>query len=243
MPPPGKSARFDPRPAARALAEAWRDGATLPALAEGTAPQSLSQGRRIAQAMLAELDLPAVGFRALASGLAGPLLAPRLARSGSLIPRAALPGLEASAACLFPLCRKLPPLAAPYSLRRVLGALGPARAAIDLAAWRTEAGPRSTAAQLADLCGLGIVVVADPPRGAAGADPRALRIACDDSSPVILDVTPLLVAAAESARLSGGLPEGAALVAVGLVPAGTPPAGTTLAVRITGAGRASATLV
>jgi len=238
-----QAARFDPRSAARALLEALRDGEPISALPEGGAPQTTAQGQRVARAVLAELDLPVVGFRARADGLAGPLLAPRLVATGAQVPLAALPGLQASAACLVPLARALPPLSEPYSLRRILAALGPARAAIDLAAWRTRTAPTTAAARLADLCGLGMLVVAGPPRGAAAADLGALRVSWNDDPAIVVDVTPQLVAASEAARLAGGLPAGAALVATGLTPTHSPTAGTGLAVRVVGAGKASVTLV
>jgi hypothetical protein len=238
-----QATRFDPRSAARALLEALREGEPISALPEGAVPQTATQGWRVARAVLAELDLPVVGFRALADGLAGPLLAPRLVAAGVQVPLAALPGLQASAACLVPLARALPPLSEPYSLRRILAALGPARAAIDLAAWRTSTRPTTAALRIADLCGLGMLVVADPPRGAASVDLGALRVSWNDDRAVVVDVTPQLVAAAEAARLAGGLPAGAALVATGLTPTHAPPSGTVLSVRVVGAGKASVTLV
>jgi len=235
--------RFDPRPAALSLLEAFRDGEPISALPQGAAPTTSAQGWRIARQVIEGLGLPVVGFRALADGTTGPLLAPRLVANGMTIPRAALPGLQASAACFFPLARALPASAQPYTPRRVLAALGPARAAIDLASWRTQAPPAQAAARIADLAGLGLVVLADRPRGAARADPRALRVGWAEAQRVTRDAMPQVMAAAEAARLAGGLPEGAALVAVGLTPPLLPPSGAVLAVRVAGAGKASVTLV
>jgi hypothetical protein len=233
--------RFDPRPAALALLEAFRDGEPISALPEGRAPRTAAQGARIAAAVIEGLGLPVVGFRALADGTTGPLLEPRIVRSGTAVPLSALPGIEPTAACVFPLVRALPPSAKPYSRRRVISALGPPRAAIDLAAWRTKQRPRRLAEALADLAGLGMVVVADPPRGGAPADPGALRLIVDGAAPSVVDALPQLLVLAEAARKLGGLPVGAALVAAGLAAMPHPgPAG--LALRLTGGGKVSVTL-
>jgi hypothetical protein len=87
-----------------------------------------------------------------------------------------------------------------------------------------------------------MAVLADPPRGAARADPRALRLAVDGGAISVVDALPQLTAAAEAARRAGGLPAGAALVVAGLAPIDPPVAGTTIAVRIVGGGTARAAL-
>jgi hypothetical protein len=234
--------RFDPRPASLALLEAFRDGEPISALPAGSEPATSAQGSQIARAVVEGLGLPVVGFRALADGTTGPLLEPRIARSGVTIPLAALPGIEASAACFFPLVRALPPAVEPYTARRVLAALGPARAAIDLSAWRTQSRPDTVARRIADLAGLGMVVLAGAPRGAAHADPRTLRVSWNDGTMVEADASPQLLAAAEAARRAGGLPVGAALVAAGLLPGIAPQPGSRLSLRLVGGGRVSATL-
>lgn len=237
--------RFDPAPAAQALAEAWRDGQPISALPEGAAPRTVAQARRIAHAVLEELDLPVVGIRVLAGGgaaaLAGPLLAPRLAASGAVLPAAMLPGGQATAAVLFPLARALPSSATPYTARRVLAALAPPRAAIDLSAWRAAPPPESLPARLADLSGLGHVVLAGPARGTPP-DPASLRLAWGVGKLAPHDVRDALLAAAEAARAIGGLPAGAALLVAGLsAPEPLAPAAS-FACRVVGGGLAEASL-
>lgn len=229
-------ARFLPRRAALALADAWREGTPIGPLPAGHAPRTAAQAWRVVGAMLRELDQPAVGFRALPDGSVGPLLATRLVASGITLPSAALPGLLASAAAFFPLARALPPSASPYTLRRVLAALGPGRAAVDLSAWRTLPPPESLPARIADLGGLGMVVLGQGARGRP--DPAVLRLSWRDGPPATRDIRPLLLAAAEAARHAGGLPAGAALVAAGLADTGDGP----LACRIVGGGLAQARL-
>jgi 2-keto-4-pentenoate hydratase len=233
--------RFSPAPAALALAEAWRTGEFLAALP--APPGTARQAAAVLAALLTELDLPAVGFRALPDGTTGPLLESRLFASGTTLPASALPHATARAAVLFRLARALPASATPYTARRVLGALGSAQAAIDLGAWRTQAEPAALPARLADLGGLGAVVLATPPRaGAAAPDPAALRLAWNGGKLQALDARPLLLAAAEAARLAGGLPAGAALLAAGLVPPMVLAPGESVSCRIVGLGTAAAAL-
>lgn len=233
--------RFDPLPAALALAEAWRTGEFLAALP--ASPGTARQGSAVVAALLAELDLPAVGFRALPDGTTGPLLDSRLFASGTTLPSSALPHATARAAVLFRLARALPASATPYTARRVLGALGTAQAAIDIGAWRTQAEPTTLPARLADLGGLGAVVLASSPRaGATTPDPAALRLAWNGGKLQVLDARPLLLAAAEAARLAGGLPAGAALLAAGLLPPVALAPGQGVSCRIVGLGTATAAL-
>lgn len=237
--------RFDPGPAAQALAEAWRDGRPIAPLAEGAAPRTASQAGRVARAILEELDLPVVGIRLVVreggAPLAGPLLAPRLAAGGVVLPAAMLPGGGATAAVLFPLARALPPAREAYTARRVLGALGPARAAIDLSAWRTAPPPADAVARVADLAGLGSVVLAGPARGAAP-DPAALRLAWAGGRLLTHDLRPLLLLAAEAARALGGLPAGAGLLVAGLDKALPLAPGASFACRVVGGGVAGVRL-
>ena len=241
-PPAPGPARFDPARAGLALAEAFRDGEPISALPDGAAPRTAAQARRIAAWVVDELGLAAVGFRTLADGTTGPLLEPRLAHSGVSLPRSALPNLSASAAVLFLLAKPLPASATPYTARRVLGALAPGRAAIDLASWRTASVPQGILARGADLAGLGQLVVADAARASTAPDPAALRIAWNDGPVTSIDASPLLLAAAEAAREAGGLPAGAALVVAGLSAAIAAGPGV-LSCRLVGGGRAEVTLV
>lgn len=233
--------RFNPVPAAQALAEAWRSGEWLPTLP--APPGTPAQGAAVLAALLTELDLPAVGFRALPDGTTGPLLEARLFASGTSFPASALPQATARAAVLFRLARALPAADTPYTARRVLGALGSAQAAIDLAGWRTQAEPTALPARLADMGGLGAVVLATPPRAGANApDPAALRLAWNGGKLQVLDARPLLLAAAEAARLAGGLPAGAALLAAGLLAPMALAPGQDVSCRIVGLGTATAAL-
>lgn len=224
------AAVFDPVPAAQALAEAWREGTPIGALA--APPRTLAQAGRVAFALLAELDLPAVGFRAVARDdgtiLTGPLVESRLLQGGVTVP-ASLHAGHARAALFAPLAAPLPGGRGALDWTRLAPLLGPLRAALDLGAARI-AGDDAVLVT-ADLAGLGLVVLG-PSRRKAGADPAALRVTLGDAK-TTLDARPLLLAAANAARRAGGLPHGAALCAA--LPLAVPAApGTRLACRITG---------
>jgi hypothetical protein len=233
---------FDPRRAALALAEAFREGAPIGGLPDGGAPASIEQGWQVAALMLDELGMPAAGLRSLADGTVGPLLDSRLVPSGAMVPAAALPCLSASAA--FPLLRPLPPDRQPYAPALLRAAIGPARAAIDLAAWRIAPPPPTPAARIADLGGLGQVVLAPKPgsRGAI-AEPDGLKVSLNGAPRREISVRARLVALADAARLAGGLPAGAALVIAELLPPIAAGPGGALALRIVGASRVEVRVV
>lgn len=227
-------AAFDPRPAAQALAEAWREGAPISALP--APPRTPAQAEQVAFAMLAELDLAAVGFRAVARNdaaiITGPVVEARLLQSGVTVPTMLHAG-TARAALLAPLAGPLPGGRGALDWAMLAPLLGPMRAALDLGAARVAGD--DAVLQTADLGWLGLIVLA-PARRNAAADAGALRVKAGDRT-ATLDARPLLLAAANAAQRAGGLPAGAALcVALPLAMRVVPDEA--LACRITGLGTA-----
>jgi hypothetical protein len=235
---------FDPRRAAHALAEALRDGEPIAALPEGAAPATPAQGWQVAAAVLDALGEPAVGFRLAACGTIGPLLRPRLLESPATVPASALPGLAVTAAVLVPLVQPLPTARRPLVWPDLRPLLGRPRPALDLAAWRLRPPPEDQATRIADLAGLGLVVLG-PPAHRAATPPvyDAVRVNLGAVDLVPHDLRPGLLALGESARRAGGLPEGAGLLVTGLSAALTPLAGASLACRLFRLGKAEARLV
>lgn len=228
------AAAYDPRPAAQALAEAWREGAPISALP--SPPRTRTQAEQVAFAMLAELDLAAVGFRAMARDdgamITGPLLEARLLQGGVTVP-AVLHAGKARAALFAPLAMPLPGGRGALDWAMLAPLLGPMRAALDLGAARVVDDDAVQAT--ADLARLGLIVLG-PARRNAAVDAGALRVALGDHK-TTLDARKLLLAAANAARRAGGLPAGAALCAA--LPLAMPVApGMRLACRITGLGAA-----
>jgi 2-keto-4-pentenoate hydratase len=237
-------ADFECRPAAQALAEAMREGTQIAALPQGSVPATAAQGWQVAAAVLDELAQPAVGFRMAADGLIGPLLGPRLLDSAAAVPATALPGLSVTAAVLVPLLHAVPAARRALAWPDVRPLLGRPRPALDLAAWRVQPPPSDAPSRIADLAGLGLVVLGPPaPRAATPPVFDAVRVAMGLADLVAYDLRPSLVALAEAARRGGGLPAGAALLVAGLSAPLTPRAGASLACRLARLGRAEARLV
>jgi hypothetical protein len=113
--------------------------------------------------------------------------------------------------------------------------------AIDIASSRYTAGPADLPAFMADLAGLGAIVLGRPARAGwqkSAASPCAARAVAADGTALwrgTIDVGAALAAAAEAAREIGELPAGAVLVIAGLSPV-LPHAPMTLSV--TGLGKA-----
>jgi hypothetical protein len=179
------AAGYDPRPAALALAEAWREGAPISALP--SPPRTRVQAERVAFGMLAELDLAAVGFRAVARDdgtiLTGPLVESRLLESGVSVP-AALHAGQARGALFAPLATALPGGRGAIDWPTLATLLGRPRAALDLAAVRVAGD--DAVHDTADLARLGLIVLSAPRRNAA-ADPGALRVVLERGVPATDD--------------------------------------------------------
>lgn len=225
--------------AAQCLAEAWTSGDPLASFPPGLAPTDAAGGEAIAAELVEALALPVCGLR-LAPGpdgltlLAAPLLEPRMLRAGTPVAMAALRHARISAGLLGVLAEPLedgPP---------VFSAFHPV---IDIAASRYAAPPADAAHQLADLNGLGLVMVGKRWIGALPEDSEA-RIGLTGMRPRPLraPLAGLMRQAGEAAVKWGGLPAGAVLVVAGLATGSPPMAGQKWAAAVPPVGRISATL-
>lgn len=225
--------------AARFLAEAWETGHSLAPLPEDLAPADVPAGEAIAADLVEALGLPVCGLR-LAPGpdgltlLSAPLIEPRMLRAGTPVALSALRNPRISAGFLGvlaePLERDLP----------VFSAFHPV---LDIASTRYTAGSPDAAHQVADLGGLGFVLVgkrwigelpeeSEARLGLTGARPRPLRA----------PLAALMRQAGAEAIRWGGLPAGAVLVVSGLATGSPPVAGQKWAAAIPPVGRISALL-
>lgn len=225
--------------AARFLAEAWETGQSLAPLPEDLAPPDRAAGEAIAAELVEALGLPVCGIR-LAPGpdgltlLSAPIFEARMMRVGTPLALSTLRQPRISAGIMGvlaePLERDLP----------VFSAFHPV---LDIAATRYTAGAPDSAHQVADLGGLGFVLVGkrwigDLPEesearlGLTGARPRPLRA----------PLAALMRQAGAEAIRWGGLPAGAVLVVSGLATGSPPVAGQKWAAAIPPVGRISALL-
>lgn len=225
--------------AAKFLSEAWETGNALAPLPDDLRPADVAAGEAIAAELVEALGLPVCGVR-LAPGpdgltpLSAPLLAPRMLRVGTPVALSALRNPRISVGVLGL-------LAEPFEAGEpVFSAFHPV---LDIAATRYTAGPADAAHQVADLGGLGLVLVGKrwigtlPEEGEArigltGARPRPLRA----------PLAALMRQAGEEALRWGPLPAGAALVVAGLATGSPPVAGQKWAGAVSPVGRISAVL-
>ena len=220
------------------LAEAWETGHPMAPFPPGLAPADRTAGEAVAAALVARLGIAVCGVR-LAPGPGGvlisaPLLEPRMRRAGAAVTLAALRHATLSAGVLGVLAEPLgdgPP---------VFASLHPA---IDVAAWRFAQVPDEVGAMVADLGGLGQVLVGKRAAGPLPAQAEA-RIGLGGTRPRPIQerLGALMDEAAAEARRWGGLPAGAALLVAGL--GGTVPAvaGQRYAAAVAGVGRINVTL-
>lgn len=223
--------------AATWLQEAWETGNALAPLPTEIAPATAEAAMEQAAALAEALGHPVTGVR-LARGpsggwISGPLLEPRLLRAGTPVSLDTQRRPRLSAAVVAVLAEPTGD-GAP-----VLSALHPA---LDLASTRFRDGPATDAEAIADLAGLGLVLVgkrAAPPApdqaesrlGRSGTRPR----------PIQDPLGRLLHQAAEAAQRWGGLPAGALLVVSGLGEPTTPQPGEKWHAAVSGVGRISTT--
>jgi len=223
------------------LAEAWETGNPIAApLPEDLAPTDAEAGERIAAALVARLGLTPIGLR-LAPGprgewLAGPVLEPRMLRAGTPLSVAAYPGARLSAGILGVLGEAL------GEGEPVFSALHPV---LDLAAERWTTGAPDAAHRLADLNGLGLLLVGK--RSAAPGLPQMsdarLGRTGERPRPERTPVAALVAEAAAAARRWGGLPAGAVIAVVGLGGSETPRAGERWSAGVPPVGRINAEFV
>lgn len=220
-----------------ALQEAWETGNPVAPLPAGAVEDGAAAAAALAEAM----GHPVIGLR-LARGpqgggwLSAPMIEPRMLRAGTPVALAALRQPVLSVAVLGVLAEELgeesdgPP---------VFSALHPA---LDVAATRFRDGPADAAQCVADLGGLGFVLVgkrsastdlpetAEARLGRTGTRPRAINE----------QLAALMRRAADEARRWGGLPAGSVLVVSGLGGEFSPLAGEKWSAAVAGVGRINA---
>lgn len=214
------------RAAAGLVLEAVQEGGTLPPFPAPWAPTTVAQGRRIAAVVIDELGVPVVGLRlapvpGLGDKALGPVLAPRLLPGPVAVPRGERRTI--TLALVAQLGQPLPARERPCSRRFVLGRLASLHVALDLGETRFTKGPADLPSHLADLAGLGLVVFGRPARAGwreAIREPLAALVAGEGGTVWRgeIEAEQALIAAADQARLAGGLPAGAVLVVAGLSP-------------------------
>ena len=225
--------------AAKFLADAWETGHALAPFPDEMAPADVAAGEAIAAELVEALALPVCGVR-LAPGpdgltlLSAPMFEARMLRVGTPIALAMLRGPRISAGIMGvlaePLEKGLP----------VFSAFHPV---LDIAASRYTAGAANAAHQVADLGGLGLVLVGKRWIGALPEESEA-RLGLTGARPYPLraPLAALMRQAGAEAIRWGGLPAGAVLVVAGLATGSPPVAGQKWAAAIPPVGRISAVL-
>lgn len=225
--------------AAHFLAEAWTSGDPLAPFPAGLAPADVAAGEAIAAGLVEALGLPVCGLR-LAPGpdgltlLSAPMLEPRMLRAGTPVAMASLRHARISAGILGVLAEPL------EDGLPVFSALHPV---IDIAASRYATPPTDPALQVADLGGLGFVMVGKRWIGALPEESEArIGLTGERPRPLRAPLAALMRQAGAAASRWGGLPAGAVLVVAGLATGSPPIAGTKWAAAIPPVGRISITL-
>ena len=196
------------------LADAFENGSPVDPLTCGITPANQKDAEELAGAVLAQLGFPPCGVRlapaADGSMIAGPLLETRFLDDGARLSLEIMRHGRASAALLGVLGAALNPEATtPPDITAL-------HTAIDVSASRFIEGPTDRFTEIADLAGLGMLVL-----GKRRPVPQApLRVALveGDGRPkgTLLDLHAAFAAAAAEARRLGGLPAGAVLVVAGI---------------------------
>ncbi len=225
--------------AVRYLAEAFETGNPLAPLPDEITPTNQDDAEEVAGGALARLGFAPCGVRLVPAAdgslISGPMLEARFLDDGAGISLEIMRHGRASAALLGVLGAALEPEA---TTPPEITAIHPA---LDVSASRFTNGPADRFAEIADLAGLGLLVL-----GKRRPVPEALsRVALieGEGSPKgrPFDVHAAFAAAAAEARRLGGLPAGAVLVVAGL---GAPvlglKSGARLTARFTGIGKVSA---
>ena len=221
------------------LADAVENGGPIDPVASRITPANQDDAEELAGAVLARLGFAPCGVRLVPAAdgslIAGPMLEARFLDDGAGISLEIMRHGRASAALLGVLGAALEPEA---TTPPEITAIHPA---LDVTASRFTNGPADRFAEIADLAGLGLLVL-----GKRRPVPEALsRVALieGEGSPKgrPFDVHAAFAAAAAEARRLGGLPAGAVLVVAGL---GAPvlglKSGARLTARFTGIGKVSA---
>lgn len=221
------------------LAEAFETGNPLAPLPAGMAPVSQDDAEELAGGVLARLGFAPCGLRlapaADGSLITGPVLEARFLDDGARLAVEIMRHGRASAAVLGVLGAALEPEA---TTPPEITAIHPA---LDISASRFTQGPADRLAEIADLAGLGLLVL-----GKRRPMPEApSRVALIEGEGAArgrpFDLQAAFAEAAGEARRLGGLPAGAVLVVAGLgAPVVGLKAGAQLTARFTGIGKVSA---
>lgn len=225
--------------AAKFLAEAWETGLSLAPLPDDLAPPDLAAGEAIAAELVEALGLPVCGIR-LAPGpdgltlLSAPIFEARMLRVGQPIALAALRQPRISAGIMGilaePLERDLP----------VFSAFHPV---LDIAATRWTSGAADAAHQVADLGGIGFVLVGKRWIGTLPEEGEArLGLTGTRPYPLRAPLAALMRQAGAEAIRWGGLPAGAVLMVAGLATGSPPVTGQKWSASVPPVGRISAVL-
>lgn len=221
------------------LADAVENGGPIDPVVSRITPANQDDAEELAGAVLAQLGFAPCGVRlapaADGSLIAGPQLEARFLDDGAGLSLEIMRHGRASAALLGVLGAALEPDA---TTPPEITAIHPA---LDVSASRFTNGPPDRFAEIADLAGLGLLVL-----GKRRPVPKALsRVALIEGEGAPkgrpFDVHAAFAAAAAEARRLGGLPAGAVLVVAGLgAPVLALKAGARVTARFTGIGKVSA---
>jgi hypothetical protein len=223
------------------LAEAFGSGQPLRSLPGDDAPRDRDAAEAIAGDLCEALGLAPAGLRLVlrdgAPPLAGPLLAERCLPQARPVSLSGLHHASATAALLGVLAAPLDPgSAAPPEF----ASLAPA---LDLAASRYTDGPADDLAAIADLAGLGLLVLGRAVRAAPGVERVTLAEGRTRPRGEERDLAAAFSAAAVEARRLGGLPAGGGLAIAGLSAPRAPLPGLVLSARLGALGAARVQLV
>lgn len=225
--------------AIRYLAEAFETGNPLAPLPDEITPTNQDDAEEVAGGALAQLGFAPCGVRLVPAAdgslISGPMLEARFLDDGAGISLEIMRHGRASAALLGVLGAALEPEA---TTPPEIAAIHPA---LDVSASRFTNGPADRFAEIADLAGLGLLVLGKRRPMPEGPSRVALVEGDGRSQGKPFDLQAAFAQAATEARRLGGLPAGAVLVVAGL---GAPvlglQAGTQLTARFTGIGKVSA---
>jgi 2-keto-4-pentenoate hydratase len=225
--------------AVRYLAEAFETGNPLAPLPDEITPTNQDDAEEVAGGALARLGFAPCGVRLVPAAdgslISGPMLEARFLDDGAGISLEIMRHGRASAALLGVLGAALEPEA---TTPPDIIAIHPA---LDVSASRFTQGPADRFAEIADLAGLGLLVLGKRRPMPEGPSRVALVEGDGRSQGKPFDLQAAFAQAATEARRLGGLPAGAVLVVAGL---GAPvlglKAGARLTARFTGIGKVSA---
>ena len=225
--------------AVRYLAEAFETGNPLAPLPDEITPTNQDDAEEVAGGALARLGFAPCGVRLVPAAdgslISGPMLEARFLDDGAGISLEMMRHGRASAALLGVLGAALEPGA---TTPPEIAAIHPA---LDVTASRFTQGPADRFAEIADLAGLGLLVLGKRRPMPEGPSRVALVEGDGRSQGKPCDMHAAFAQAATEARRLGGLPAGAVLVVAGLgAPVLALKAGTRLTARFTGIGKVSA---